>query len=168
MDALCSGRNRPWKSLCLGRGCSLLRTDQTMNVIMVAPWMLSSQSGLDHGGHYGWARDVLFPERFRLSLDHGRHGWAMDALFSDGVWMRSSESDIKQRKSGETEQVKDKGISHRQTSATPSQNGSSSMNSGQHKHCSIHPRQMQKTPTARETPLQSDRGRQRQTVRESG
>ena len=92
MDALCSGRNRPRKSLCLRRGCPRLGTDQTRHVIMVAPWMLSSQSGLDHGGHCGCTMDVLFPERFRLSLDHRRHDWAMDALFSDGVWMLSSES----------------------------------------------------------------------------
>ena len=42
----------------MGHGCSLLRTDKTMHVIMVGPWLLSSQNGIDHGRHRGWAVDV--------------------------------------------------------------------------------------------------------------
>ena len=47
--AFFSERIRPWTSSWLVHGCSLLRANQTMDVIMVGPWMLSSQSGLDHG-----------------------------------------------------------------------------------------------------------------------
>ena len=47
-----------------------------MDVIMVVPWMLSSQNGLDHGRHHGWAKDALFSERIRPRtsswLGHGR------------------------------------------------------------------------------------------------
>ena len=46
MDALFSSeQSRPWTSSCLGHGYSLPRTDQTMDVIMVGPWMLSSNHG---------------------------------------------------------------------------------------------------------------------------
>ena len=60
MDALFPERIRPWMSSWLGHGCSLLRPDKTMDVVMVGPWMLSSQNGLDHGRRHGWAMDVLF------------------------------------------------------------------------------------------------------------
>ena len=33
-----------------------------MDVIMVGPWKLSSQNGLDPGRHHGWAMDALFSE----------------------------------------------------------------------------------------------------------
>ena len=71
-----------------------------MDVIMVGPWMPSSQIGLDHGRHHGWAMDALLSGRIRewtsswlghgpssqIGLDHGRHhGWAMDALFSGRI-----------------------------------------------------------------------------------
>ena len=59
-DALFPERSRPWTSLGLGQGCSLLRTDWTIDVIMVGPGMLSSQNGLDHGRHCGWAMDAFF------------------------------------------------------------------------------------------------------------
>ena len=64
IDGLCSDLIRPWTH---GRhhGCSLLRTDETMDVIVVGPWMLSSQNGSDHGRHHAWAMDVLLSERNR-------------------------------------------------------------------------------------------------------
>ena len=36
-----------------------------MDDIMVGPWMLSSQSGLDHGRFHDLAMDALFSERIR-------------------------------------------------------------------------------------------------------
>ena len=60
-----------------------------MDVIMVGPWMVSVQNGLDHGRHHGWVTDALFQN----GLDLGRHhGWALDALFSEQIrpWMSSS------------------------------------------------------------------------------
>ena len=36
-----------------------------MGVIMVGPWMLSSQNGSDHGRHHGWAMDAFFLRRSR-------------------------------------------------------------------------------------------------------
>ena len=56
-----SERIRPWPSSWLGLGCSLLRTDSTMDVVvMVGPWMVSVQNGLDHERHHCWALNVLF------------------------------------------------------------------------------------------------------------
>ena len=54
-----------------------------MDVIMVGPWMLSSQDGLENGRHHGWAMDALFSERFKPWTFH--HGWAMDALLSGRI-----------------------------------------------------------------------------------
>ena len=31
-----------------------------MDVIMLGPWILFSQNGLDYGRHHGWAMDALF------------------------------------------------------------------------------------------------------------
>ena len=36
-----------------------------MDVIMVGPWMLCFQNGLDDARHHGWAMDALFSERIR-------------------------------------------------------------------------------------------------------
>ena len=56
---------------------------------MVGPWMLSSQNGLDHGRHHGWAMDPLFSGHGRhhdwAMDDHGRqHGWAMEVEETHG------------------------------------------------------------------------------------
>ena len=74
-----------------------------MDIIMVGPWMLFSQNGLNHGHHHGWVMDALFSGRIndktmhgilvepwmlpsQNRLDHGRHhGWAMDAFFSERI-----------------------------------------------------------------------------------
>ena len=37
-----------------------------MDVAMLGSRMLSSQNGLDHGPHHGWAMDALLSERKRL------------------------------------------------------------------------------------------------------
>ena len=36
-----------------------------MDVIIVGPWMLSSQDGLENGRHHGWAMEALFSDRIR-------------------------------------------------------------------------------------------------------
>ena len=43
-----------------------------MDVIMVRPWMLSSQNGSKHGRHHVRAMDALFSERNRHGCHHGR------------------------------------------------------------------------------------------------
>ena len=77
IDALNSERIRPWTSSWSGRGCSELRTDRTIDVIMVGPWTHWTENELDHGRHQD--RTV-----------HGRHhGRATDALNSkrtQAVW----------------------------------------------------------------------------------
>ena len=46
-------------------------------LIMLGPWMVSSQKGFDHGRHHAWALDTM---------DHGRHhDWAMDVSFSEWI-----------------------------------------------------------------------------------
>ena len=93
MDALFSERSRPpaWMLFCqrasdhgryhgLGHGCSVLRTDYTMDVIMIGLWMLCAQNALDHGRHHcpPWMLSC------QIAAGHGRyHDWAMDALLSE-------------------------------------------------------------------------------------
>ena len=72
MRALFSKRIKSWMSSWLGH--------ETVDIIMVGPWMLCSRNSL--GRHQCWAMDALFSKR----IDHGRHhGWVMDALFSERV-----------------------------------------------------------------------------------
>ena len=66
IDALLPRRIRPWASSWLGHGCSLLRTDFAMGVIMFGPYRMLFSNRLDHGRHDGWAVDALFSERTRL------------------------------------------------------------------------------------------------------
>ena len=59
MDAIFSERSGPWVSSWLGHGCSLLRTDETTDAIMIGPWVLSSLNTLDQGHHHFWAMDAF-------------------------------------------------------------------------------------------------------------
>ena len=54
----------PWR----GHGCSPVKADYTMDVIMPWPWIPSCQNGLDHGSHRGWAMDALFSDRVRPGM----------------------------------------------------------------------------------------------------
>ena len=51
MDALFSEQIKRRTSSCFGHGRSLLKTEPSMDVVMVWPWMLSAPNGLDHGCH---------------------------------------------------------------------------------------------------------------------
>ena len=65
MDALLSDCSRPLTLSWLGHGCSLVRLQQTMDVIMVGPWMLFCQTASGHGRYHGWAVYALCSERIR-------------------------------------------------------------------------------------------------------
>ena len=61
-----------------------------MDVIMVGPWMLPSQSGLDHASHHGWAMEALFAER--TTADHGPHHGPAQNVIMVGPWMLPSQN----------------------------------------------------------------------------
>ena len=96
MAAMLSSQNK--MSSWLGRGCSVLTAHSTMDIIVVGPWMLFSQKGVDHAGRHGWAADALCVQR----IPPWTHGWAgcsvptahdiMDVIIV-GPWMLSSQKD---------------------------------------------------------------------------
>ena len=70
-------------------------TNETLDVIIIGPWILSTQNGLDmdgcdHGRHHGqWMLPI------QNELEHGRHrGWATDAIYSKRVrpWTQHTDS----------------------------------------------------------------------------
>ena len=91
MDTLLSECIRPWTLSCPPPGCFLVRLHQTMDVIMVGPWIIWAKDALDHGRDYAQPTTPPPNPPWMLSScqnasDHGRHqGWAMDALGSERI-----------------------------------------------------------------------------------